>query len=56
MVAGKREVSFAPQILSAGGVVNSVGSVVVEMTEIGDSKKAAVLPNTPNALLCTARF
>ena len=28
-VAGKREVSFAPPILSAGGVVNSVESVVV---------------------------
>ena len=49
-VAGKREVSFAPPILSAGGVVNSVESVVVEMAEIGDTVKAAVLPNTPNAL------
>ena len=49
-VVGKREVSFAPPILSAGGVVNSVESVVVEMAEIGDSVKAAVLPNTPNAL------
>ena len=45
-----REVSFAPPILSAGGVVNSVESVVVEMAEIGDTVKAAVLPNTPNAL------
>ena len=45
-VAGKREVSFAPPILSAGGVVNSVESVVVEMAEIGDTVKAAVLPNT----------
>ena len=44
-VAGKREVFFAPPILSAGGVVNSVESVVVEMAEIGD-----VLPNTPSAL------
>ena len=49
-VAGKREVSFAPPILSAGGVVNSVESVVVEMAEIGDTVKAAVLPNTPNSL------
>ena len=49
-VAGKREVSFAPPILSASGVVNSVQSVVVEMAEIGDTVKAAVLPNTPNAL------
>ena len=49
-VAGKREVSFAPPILSAGGVVNSVESVVIEMAEIGDTVKAAVLPNTPNAL------
>ena len=49
-VAGKREVSFAPPILSAGGVVNSVESVVVEMAETGDTVKAAVLPNTPNAL------
>ena len=47
-VAGKREVFFAPPILSAGGVVNSVESVVVEMAEIGDTVKAAVLPNTPN--------
>ena len=36
-VAGKREVSFAPPILSAGGVANSVES------------STAVLPNTPNA-------
>ena len=49
-VAGKREVSFAPPILSAGGVVESVESVVIEMAEIGDTAKAAVLPNTPNAL------
>ena len=49
-VVGKREVSFAPPILSAGGVVNAVESVVVEMAEIGDTVKAAVLPNTPNAL------
>ena len=49
-VAGKREVSFAPPILSAGGVVNSVESVVVEMSEIGDTVKAAVPQNTPNAL------
>ena len=45
-VAGKREVSFAPPILSAGGVVNSVESVVVEMATLG----AVVRPNTPNAL------
>ena len=32
-VAGKKEVSFAPPILSAGGVVNSVSSVVVEMAD-----------------------
>ena len=49
-VAGKREVSFAPPILRAGGVVNSVESVVVEMAEMGDTVNAAVLPNTPNAL------
>ena len=49
-VAGKREVSLAPPILSAGGVVNSVESVVVETAEIGDTVKAAVLLNTPNAL------
>ena len=49
-VAGKTEVSLAPPILSAGGVVNSVESVVVEMAEIGDTVKAAVLPNSPNAL------
>ena len=49
-VACKREVSFAPPILSAGGVVNSVESVVVEMVEIADTVKAALLPNTPNAL------
>ena len=42
-VAGKREVSFAPPILSAGGVVNSVESVVVErLAEIRDTVKAAV--------------
>ena len=60
-VAGKKEVSFAPPTLSAGGVVNSVESVVVEMAEIGDTVKAAVLPNTPKCVecrrtLCTARF
>ena len=49
-VAGKREVSIAPPILSAGGVVNSVESVVVEMAEIGDTVNAVLLPNTPNAL------
>ena len=49
VVAGKREVSFAPPILSAGGVVNSVESVVVEMAEIGDTVKAAVLPNALSA-------
>ena len=49
-VVGKREVSFAPPILSAGGVVRSFESVVVDMADIGDTVKAAVLPDTPNAL------
>ena len=35
--AGKRQVSFAPPILRAGGVVNSVESVVADMAEIGDT-------------------
>ena len=42
-VAGRREVSFAPLILSAGGVVNSVEYVVVKLAEIGDTVKEAVL-------------
>ena len=47
-VAGKREVSFfVPLILSASDVVNSVKSVVVKMAEIGDTVRAAVLPNIP---------
>ena len=40
-VAGKRQVSFAPPILSAGGVVNSVESVVIEMAEIDEVVKEA---------------
>ena len=51
-----REVSFAPPILSACGVVNSFESIVVEMAEIGDTVKAAVQPNTPNALSAGRRF
>ena len=54
-VAGKREVSFSPPISSAGGVVNSVESVVVEMAEIVDTVKTAVLPNSPNALIAGRR-
>ena len=42
-VAGKREVSSPPLILSAGDVVNSVESVVVKMAEIGGTVKEAVL-------------
>ena len=49
-VVGDKVLSFAPPILSAGGVVQSTESVVVPMPEIGDTVKAAVLPNTPNAL------
>ena len=48
MVTGKRQVSFATLILSAGGVVNSVESVVVKMDDIGDTVKEAVLHSAFN--------
>ena len=42
-VAGKREVPFAPSDLEC----RSVESVVVKLAEIGDTVRAAVLPNIP---------
>ena len=42
VVAGMRQVSFTPPDFEAGGVVNSVVSVVVHMAKSGDTMMAAM--------------
>ena len=47
--------SFPFDFVCAGGIVNSVESVVIEMPEFGDTVKVAVFPNTSIALCAGMR-